>query len=504
VRSELLFLFAAAAIVRGLAPESGFDSLTRYRPWLKIAAHTGAFPDIPWQFPFIIPQSGVAFELAYAFDPVAQRAAMLLVLAACAAIAGARSLGKDVLPGLAGLVALVVASCPLVLGAAHGVQPDAFSWLAVLVLGVVASDGDHRRIAFWPACGALAALAWCGKYSTAGFAAPLLLYALWRAVRAESWSKGVAKAAIGGGAGALLAGGPWLLHAYRESRNPFFPILTRLFPSPLWKARLDTIWQQGFAFGKGLRSWLLLPVDMTIHTNRFAENRPGTFGLTFLAILLFAAIALRASSPTERAWLAAAVVGTVLVWTQNPLVRYWMPALWLAVPAAARGADRTVRRIGRRMVTAGLAGIVVLQIGIDAFGTKGDLEGRRWAVYTGRTSEAEFIGRMPGADALGELARIDPTFPKVWYSGIFAVGFADVVPLLGERWELAFHAPGKKALFRWIDGVGCRYWAVGNALPDRAEFEHAGIAERYWHDSDIVVKDATTTIYRMPGSILTK
>ncbi|HET7452073.1 MAG TPA: hypothetical protein VFL12_04990, partial [Thermoanaerobaculia bacterium] len=144
---ELTFLFGAAAIVRGIAPESGFDALTRYLPWLKIAARTGAFPDIPWQFPFIIPQSGVAFSLLYTFDPVAQRVAMLLALAVCAAIAGARRLRKDVAPGLAGLVALVVASCPLVLVAAHGVQPDAFSWLAVLLLGVAAGDGDPHRAA---------------------------------------------------------------------------------------------------------------------------------------------------------------------------------------------------------------------------------------------------------------------------------------------------------------------------------------------------------------------
>ncbi|HET7452719.1 MAG TPA: hypothetical protein VFL12_08255, partial [Thermoanaerobaculia bacterium] len=339
------------------------------------------------------------------------------------------------------------------------------------------------------------------------FAVPFLLYALGRAAEAESWSKALAKATIGAGAGASIAGGPWLLHAWRESLNPFFPLATSLFPSPLWKVRLDSIWQQGFAFGKGLRSWLLLPIDMTIHTNRFAENKPGTFGLTFLAILFFSAVALGAASRTERVWLASAVAGTLLVWTQNPLVRYWMPALWLAVPAAARGAEATARRVGRRTIVAGLAGIVVLQVAIDAFPTKGDLEGRRWAVYTGRTSEAEFIGRMPGADALAGLARIDPTFPKVWYSGIFAVGHADVVPLVGERWELALHAPvgNRQALFRWIDSVGCRYWAVANALPDRAEFERIGVAERYWHDSDIVIRDATTTIYRMPaGDILTK
>ncbi|HET9794263.1 MAG TPA: hypothetical protein VFS34_07360, partial [Thermoanaerobaculia bacterium] len=53
--AELFFLLGAAALVGNLAPESGFDALTRYLPWVKIAARTGAFPRIPWQFPFILP-----------------------------------------------------------------------------------------------------------------------------------------------------------------------------------------------------------------------------------------------------------------------------------------------------------------------------------------------------------------------------------------------------------------------------------------------------------------
>lgn len=496
---ELAFLLGAAEAMRGTAPESGFDALTRYLPWLKIAARTGGFPKLPWQFPFVLPQAGLAWAAAFAFDPVAQRVAMLLALAVCAAIAGARCFRKDVAPGLAGLVALIVASCPLVLSAAHGLQPDPFAWLAVLLLAVAASDGDLRRSAFWPACGALFALAWCGKYSTAGFSAPLLLYAFWRAAKAEGRAKAIAKAAPGGAAGAVLAAGPWLLHAFRESRNPVFPLLSSIFPSPLWRMRIDSVWRGGFAFEPGARGWLFWPIDMTIHTNRFAEGRPGSFGLTLLAILVLGALSLRAADRAERVWLAAAAAGTLIVWTQTPLVRYWLPALWLAVPAASRGAEILAGWIGRRAAAAGFAAIVLLQTGFAAFSSKADLEGRRWAVYTGREAEAEYVARMPGASALARLAAIDPAFPKVWYSGLYAVGHADIVPLMAERWELAFHVrpDDRKALSRYIDSVGCRYWAVASALPDRAAFERLGIAERYWRPSAIVVQDAAATIYRI-------
>jgi len=525
---EIGFLLASTAIVRNLAPESGFDALTRYLPWVKLAAHFHSFPDLPGQFPFVLPQAGLAWAAAFSFDPVAQRGAMLAALAVCAAIAASRcrtpraNAAPDESPranavpdesprqnaaphespgGIGFLVVLAVASCPLVLSAAHGLQPDAFGWIAVLLLGVVAVDAKAPGSSlFWFSCGALAALAWCAKYSTAGFVAPLLLYAFWRG-RPAGFGRNAFRAAAFGGVGALLAGGPWFVHAFRESRNPFFPVLSSIFPSPLWRLRIDEAWRGGFAFEKGWRGALWWPIDMTIHTNRFAEGHAGSFGLALLLLLLLAAIALRSTDRTERVWLAAGVVGTLLLWTKTPLVRYWLPALWLALPAAARGAARIAARIGRRPAAIGLAAIAAFQTAYAAFPSKPDLEGRPWAVFTGKIGEDPYAASAPGVAALERLSTADPSWPRVWYTGLYAVGHADVVPLMAERWELAFHVPphDTAALFRYIDSAGGRYWAVANDLKDRAEFDALGIPERYWRESSVVVRDGTATIYRMPG-----
>jgi len=450
---------------------------------------------------------------------------MLLALAACAAIAAARcrsprSVAAQNGPpretaaqnrpprGIAALVVLAVASCPLVLSAARGLQPDPFGWLAVLLLAVVVSEGSEpARARFGFACGALAALAWCAKYSTAGFVAPLLLFGLRRAAAAGGKpARNLARMSLSGAAGAAATGAPWLVHAFRESRNPFFPLLSSIFPSPLWRMRIDEAWRGGFAFEKGWRGLLLWPIDMTIHTNRFAEGHAGSFGLALLLILFLAAIALRSTDRSQRVWLAAGVVGTLLLWTKTPLVRYWLPALWLALPAAARGASAIAGRIGKRPAAAALAAIVAFQTALAAFPSKPDLEGRPWAVFAGRMTEERYVAQAPGASALARLAAIDRTWPKVWYTGLYAVGHADVVPLMGERWELAFHVPvrDRAALFRYVDSAGCRYWAVADALPDRAEFEALGIPERYWKPSEAVVKDATTTIYRISPGIPTR
>jgi len=498
--AELAFLLAAVAVVRSLAPESGFDALTRYLPWVKIAARTGGFPEIPWNYPFVLPQTGLAWATAFAFDPVAQRAAMLLPLAACCGIVFARSRATR---GIGSLVVLALVSCPLVLSAGRGLQPDPVGWTAVLLLAALVCEAtDPARRAFWFACGALAALAWCAKYSTAGFAAPLVGYAVWRAWKSAGPGRALFRAIVFGGAGAIVAGAPWLIHAWRESRNPFFPLLSSIFPSPLWRMRIDTTWGEGSQLLKGWRGLLFWPIDMTIHTNRFGEAHAGSFGLALLLFLFLGIASLRATDRAERVWLAAGAAGTLLLWTRTPYLRYWLPGLWLAVPAACRGAARLAERIGTRSLATALAGIVALQTALAALPSKADLQGLPWAVFTGRMTEEAYVARAPGASALARLSAVDRGWPKVCYTGLYAVGQANVVPIMGERWELAFHAPprDRAALFGYVDSVGCLYWAVASALPDRAAYEALGIADRYWRPSQVVVRDATATVFRLSPS----
>jgi len=147
-----------------------------------------------------------------------------------------------------------------------------------------------------------------------------------------------------------------------------------------------------------------------------------------------------------------------------------------------------------------LLAIAAVQVGIGAFHSRSGFEGRAWRVFTGRTSEARVLAAMPGVSALARLRGIDDSWPKVWWTRAPATGHGDVIPLVGEPWEIAFHVPGKdrEAFFRYVDSVGCRYWIVRNGQQDRQLFTGTGIAQRYWKEENVVVRDELVTIYRLP------
>jgi len=496
---EIAFLIMATLLAKGLSPESGFDAVSRYLPYVKILARFHALPDVPWQFPFVLPQAGLAYAATLGWAPVAQRGAFLLALAAAALLVIRRSRAPL---DISLVVALIVVSCPLIEGSARGLQPDAFGWVAVLLLGVVSTEGEPAgSVRFGLALGAFAGLCWCAKYSTIGFAAPLVLYALHRSRAAAGW-RGLCRTLAGSVAGTVFAAGPWLLHTWRTSGNPVFPFLPSIFPSPLWRGHIDTVWGGGFAFEKGWRV-LLFPIDMTIHTRRYIESAPGSFGLILLVFPLLVAFSLRSLDRSEKVWLAAAVVGTAAMWTRTPYLRYWLPAFWLAAPAAAAGARRVAEgRVGRNLAVGAFIAIASIQAGLGAFHSRSAFDGRSWKIFFGRLSEAEAIAEMPGAAALARLQAVDGSWPRVWYTGISAVGHADVIPILGTPWELAFHVRLENAaeLFRYIDSVGCRYWVVSNSLKHPAETASLGIPRRYWKPGDVVLHDRFVTIYSLPRS----
>ena len=157
-------------------------------------------------------------------------------------------------------------------------------------------------------------------------------------------------------------------------------------------------------------------------------------------------------------------------------------------------------RVGRTAVSGTLLAVALVQVGGNAVHSRTALEGRAVGIYLGRKTEAEAIGSLPGASALTRLEEIDSSWPKIWYTGIAAVGHANVVPLVAERWELNFHVPPKEpgALVRYIDSAGCRYWVVANDPAGRHEFVGTGIPARYWSPSRIVLSDSFVTVYRMP------
>jgi hypothetical protein len=500
--AETAFLLAAFAFVGASAPESRSDAIRVYWPYVKLLEHLQGFFDIRAQWGYVIPQAGLTYAagVLVVFGSRAVRYAMLLSLLALFGILVNR--GRSSERPAAWSLALLLASCPIMLWTSLSLYQDAFVCLATVVLGLVCIDGSHTGSPrHWASIGALCGVAWCAKFSTITYAFLVCLIVLVRSGR-TGWLRSLGRAGLQGSLGFFAAAGPWLWHSLRGTANPVFPFLGGIFPSPDWPADTRMI-----EFGRldllgGLRELLVRPVELTYRTDRFVEAAAGSLGILIPTLLILAVLTLPRMRGSLGAWWLAGFGGTGLLWLIRPYVRYWLPGVWLlgigAVPAVEALAASPRRRL---VVAAGTLVLVLSHPPFEMVTTWSDFVGWPWDLYRGAIDEDAYLLRQAGFPALRRLEALDPGWPKLWYTGTELVGNIRAIPLLAAAWELRLHAAGERAAaIRHLGAAGCDYWVVQTDSPQAEELRALGIADPFWTEENLIDSEGMLEVYRMPAS----
>jgi hypothetical protein len=496
---EGVFLLSLFALVAAAAPETRQDAIAIYWPYVKELGHFSGFIEMPFHWSYIIPQPGVTFSatMLACFGTLAVRFSMLLVLVSLVGICVGGSLAAR---PKATALAVVVGSCPIALSTATSLMQDAFVCLVVLVLAVACIEGkDPGSAGYWVGVGGLVGLAWCAKYSAACYVIPLGIWAAFRG-RGVGWARNLVRCLGLGGGAALLIAAPWLAHSYDQSRNPVFPFLHRFFPSPLWPADLAAFASEvlrQFSLGRGIRSVLMAPFDLTFHTDRFVEGPAGFLGLAFPTLLVLAFVAVVAGKSGSRILIVAGIVGTALVWRNTAYVRYWLPGLWLVGAGVAGETEKILpgRKRGLLAVSSGIL-FALLQVPFTMVGAWGHSDGWPWKLFRGTVSEEEFLEGTPGFRALRKMEAGSPAWPRFWCTGVPSVGHIRGIPIMADLWELRLHgARDLESITRYIERAKCDYWVVKT---DKTYWlEVLGIGKRFWTSENLFASEGAVRIYRL-------
>lgn len=491
----LLFVFVA-----GMAPDTNSDAIRFYWPYIKWLRHDGGFLQIAQQWSYIIPQAGLTYAgvlLSLGGSPLA-RLSMLLAWLALAGILLRRKSGTV---GNVS-VALVMASCPVVLWTAPSLMQDAFVSMAVVMLALVCLEAKNPGSSrFWIAVGAFSGMAYAAKFSTLAYAAPLVLAASWRCYRGFGLGR-ILKGylwAVPGGIAVIL---PWLIHSYRQSGNPVFPFFLNIFPAPLWPNGIGKVNLDSFTLPPGPRGWFLWPIDLTYHTSRFVEGYDGKLGLLLILLIILALPVLRRGNTLSRALIVSAVVGTGLLWSQTAYLRYWVPGLWLLAIAVMYGVPRLVQSKAAHLCFAALAIVILLaQILHAMLGTWADPKGWAWSFYSGKVNQNAYLDQsFSGFEKLHSLNVFENNWPKIWFTGFEAIGYLPVRPLEATAWELDLHERDPRRQISYLGSAGCDYWVINEHGADTYWLRASGMPLVYWDENNLLASAGPIKVYRMKKS----
>ncbi|HVN82892.1 MAG TPA: hypothetical protein VMW38_28170, partial [Terriglobia bacterium] len=154
VTLEGLFLVGLFLFVAATAPEMKSDALRFYWPYLKMLKANSGFFSIPYQWSYVIPQSGLGYAgvLYLLLGGVSVRWSMMLAWVALIAMVASHK--GDRLHPAALALALVIAACPMILLVTGSLMQDTFVCLAVVALATVCLQGDTSQPGtFWVAVG---------------------------------------------------------------------------------------------------------------------------------------------------------------------------------------------------------------------------------------------------------------------------------------------------------------------------------------------------------------
>lgn len=269
-----------------------------------------------------------------------------------------RIVRRWVTPAIAFLILALFASTSLVQMVTGSMFIENF--LAAMIVGMVlaiARFGETGETRFLYAAAAAGGTALAIKLGGLAYvAAALPVFAI--EIRRQWRRLGARPALVCGIALVLLlaAALPAYAISWRLTADPVFPFLNQTFPSPLVDRSavfLDHRYSQPITFHT--------PFDLTFHTNRYYEGRPGSLGFHYLLLVPLGLLALVAVK-RRSAWIAAAVSigGAAIVLEFLPNARYLYPALplMLAPLAALFGwlAPGIVRRI---LITSAVACVLL-------------------------------------------------------------------------------------------------------------------------------------------------
>jgi hypothetical protein len=496
-----LFLLGVYAFVVAMAPETNSDAIRFYWPYMKLLSHYAGFFDGPYQWSYILPQGGAVYgaTVLVLLGRQVVRLSMLLVWAALIGIVCRRI--QEQYSSIQCAVALIVASCPVVLWVSSSLMQDIFACAFVVVLAFLCATGSKPGFArFWGAIGIALAGACAAKHTTLAYGVPLVAYASIRSFKATGWKstlRGLAVATIA----FLVALSPWLVHSYQQSGNPAFPFLTKIFPSPIWPQGVAFSSLDAFKLPSGWRGWILWPIDLTYHTHKFVEGFDGKLGLTLIVILLVAVPALWRSGALARGLVICGIVGTGLLWSQTAYLRYWLPGLWLCAIGSCYFLTKHLRSIPARSIVACAAFVIMIPQVLQSMLTYWpDARGWPWDVYSHRVTWLGFLGHQ-FEDLATELNRsnvLKNESPKIWVTGCEEAGHLEVQPMDAAVWELRLHTLGPRSKAEYLGSTGCKYWLVNEDDQEAYWLQFEGITQLFWNDANLVARAGSLAMYRMP------
>jgi hypothetical protein len=495
---ELGFILLTLLIVWASAPELSSDVIRLYLPYVKLLDRANGFFSQPQMWSYVIPQAGVTYGETFhqIVGPVGLRYAMLVAtVAAAGVIATARRFSA-----IGVVAALIVCSTPFVSRLSSSFMLDIFGTLTVLAIAVLVTQArTDRPSVYFAAIGAAIGVAWCAKYSTVVWAAPLGLYALWRCTRDMAFRRAFPAALVATPLGAALTATPWLVHTWRQSGNPFFPFFLKYLPSPWWPQGVIDI-STLFRLPPGIRGVITAPVEFTYHTSKYIENVDGGLGLSLIILGVLGIWTLWKGDADQRAIAAAAFIGMVGICVTTAYVRYWMPTLFLLALGGAQFLRQRATRI-HSVVTLAIGAIVLFAaLPITLVGYWPDPKGLPLDYYTGKKSFDQSMTAQPGYEAFRDLKFLDPQYPKVLATGLDIAGHWPVNPQEVLSWEVLMHgASDTEGITRWVNLARADYWAV-NRIDPAGEYFAEKVGDRFFRKELRVVSNGAVEIYALPGS----
>lgn len=354
----LLLALAISALIPALAPPamSDWDSLAYHLAVPKLYLTHGGFYYINFashsNFPFLMEMlytPWLAVGLPAAAKMMHYWTGALLVLAVVVLTR------RHLSPKAAPMAAIAIAGMPIVLWEASTAYIDLatglYTVLAVhLLLAYLDTDDRHCLVG----CGAAAGFAASTKM-TGITVLPMLV--LWLVIdrfiqrRQFAWKSATALAGVG-----LLACSPWYLKTLIYTGSPVYPFFYSIFGGRDWTVQLAANYaalQKHFGMGHDAAAFLLLPYNLTLHSEAFYDT-PGLFVgpifLVFLPVLALGRYRSRAS-----VGLLLFFLGQLLAWfALSHQSRYLIPAFGVlaAFGSCAAVCDERLRIASRALMAA--------------------------------------------------------------------------------------------------------------------------------------------------------